>query len=236
MYKKIVALSTAALMALTLVAGCGSGTTGGTDNPQPAKQSCPPGDNDYSWCSNNPNNSQQTAPVGGGDSSPKASKQPLPQDTYAFRWGDYKFGSCTLALFPGYMGLTVSQAHVVILAGTGCVGFRPQHVNITVRLERWYSIGGAPRAWHDDGMAPLLYDSDIDGMPPLVIPAPDGSVPLSELHKISGSTPCKRDIQQGLSLYRVKVDIVGLSYSGKPIGPMGGEGFTLAVHNSECNS
>lgn len=230
MFKKIAALSTSALLAVTLATGCGSGTTtGGPDNQQHGNsgQECLPNIN----CPT----SGASAPEGGGHSSPKASKQPLPGDLGVFRWGDYKFGDCTLALFPGYMGLTVSQTHVVILAGTGCVGFQPRHVSITITLERWYSIGGAPRAWHPDSMAPLLYDSDIDGPPPLVIPAPDGSVPLGELHKISGSTPCKRDIQQGLSLYRIEANINGISYGGKPF-QSGGHGATLAVHNSECNS
>lgn len=226
MYKKITALCLTAVLA---VAGCTStaGTSGGgSSQPHSApSMECMPNINCPA--------SGASAPAGGGHSSPKASKQPLPQDTYAFRWGDYKFGSCTLALFPGYMGLTVSNAHVVVLGGTGCVGFRPQSVSITMTLERWYSVGGAPRAWHDAGLV-ILYNSDIDGLPPLVIPAPDGSVPLSELHQLKDAIPCVRDIAQGLSLYRLNVKITGISYSGKPFGS-GGEGATLAVHNSECN-
>lgn len=228
MYKKIVALSTSALMALTLAAGCGSGTTTGTDNPQPQPA--------QSYCSIFATDCgpQASAPNGGGDSSPKASKQPLPQDTYAFRWGDYKFGSCTLSLFPGYLGLTVSNAHVVILAGVGCVGFRPQVVNITMELQRWYSVAGEPRNWHGAGKV-IIYDSSIDGGPNLVIPAPDGSVPLSELTQLKDAMPCVRDIQQGLSLYRLHITITGVSYGGSPIN-LGGDGSALAVHNIECNN
>jgi len=230
MYKKLTALGASALMAATLLTGCSSSTKGGTDSSHPnsaPSMECMPGIN----C---PSDSH-SAPAGGTDSSPKASKQPLPQDTYAFRWGDYKFGSCTLELFPGYIGLTIRDAHVVVLAGTGCVGFRPQHVNITLTLERWYSIGGEPRAWHEAGV-PILYNSEIDGDPNLVIPAPDGTVPLSHLTQIKGAFPCKRDIQQGFSLYRLNVLIAGVSYSGNPIGPMGGQGSSIIAHNSECNN
>lgn len=229
MYKKIVALSTSALMALTLAVGCGSGTTTGTDNQQGSSKpsmECLPNINCPS--------SGASVPEGGGDRSPKASKQPLPQDTYAFRWGDYKFGSCTLQLFPGYLGLTVSNAHVVILAGVGCVGFRPQVVNITMELQRWYSVAGEPRNWHGAGKV-ILYDSSIDGGPNLVIPAPDGSVPLSELTQLKDAMPCVRDIQQGYSLYRLNITITGTSYGGSPIS-LGGTTSVLATHNSECNN
>jgi hypothetical protein len=230
MFKRITALSMAAVLALSLATGCGSSTTSGTDNQQhsgkPSMECMPnincPGDRD-------------SAPAGGTDKGPKPSKQPLPQDTNVFRWGDYRFGSCTLALFPSYLGLTISQAHVVVLAGTGCVGFRPKEVSITINLERWYSIEDQPRNWHAAGLV-ILYNSDLDGLPPLVIPGPDGSVPLSELHQLKDSIPCKRDVQQGMSLYRLNIVITGISYKGDPFGPLGGHSSTIIAHNSDCNN
>lgn len=230
MYKKAMALGATALLAVSVLAGCSSSTTGDSGSGQPkAKPSmeCMPNIDCPS--------SEASAPSGGGHSSPKASKQPLPKDTYAFRWGDYKFGSCTLELFPGYLGLTISDAHVVVVAGTGCVGFRPQNVSIKMTVERWYSEGGAPRAWHDAGLI-VIYNSDIDGGPNLVIPAPNGSVPLSHLTQLKDAIPCKRDIQQGFSLYRLNIVITGISYGGTPFGPLGGQGSVITAHNSECNS
>lgn len=228
--KKILA-SVATAGVLLAASACGSGTYTGTDNQQSSGGSAN-SDCGYSWkpCPS----SGASAPEGGGHSSPRASKQPLPQSTTAFRWGDYTFGNCALSLFPPYYGLTISNAHVVVLTGTGCVGYLPQEVRIQLELQRYYSVAGEPRNWHSAGLV-LIYDSSIDGPPPLVIPHPDGTVPLTELHPIKGSMPCVRDISQGMSLYRLQITITGTSYDGKPFGPVGGDGSTLLAHNSECN-
>jgi hypothetical protein len=58
--KAIIAIAVAATLAACT---SGTGATGGQQNPVPAKQSCAPGDNNYSWCINNPDNGPTLYPA-----------------------------------------------------------------------------------------------------------------------------------------------------------------------------
>lgn len=213
-------LATLAL-ASTLIA-CSSQTPGSNTPPKvPAAVSCPPNDNDYSWCSNQPN--RASAPAGGGHAS---SKPP----SGAVRWGDWKFGDCALSLYPAYVGLTMHPSgNLVILASTACVGFQPREIHVHIALQRWWAPGGIKHDWHDSGT--VLSDSKI---PPLVLLPPDGDPPLSEQHQIRTGIFCTPDATQQNVPYRLRIDILGVSYSGQPI-VTGGYTSPLIISGRHCN-
>lgn len=170
-------------------------------------------------------------PAGAGNASPSSGSKPSPAfSSRPIRWGDWEFGNCAVSLWPAYLGLTMQPSgHLVILASTACVGYQPSEIHIHITLQRWWKPGGATKPeWHDTGVT--LADNTI---PPKVILPPEGEPPLSQQYKISGSVLCTPNDLSKAVPYRLRVDVVGVSYGGDPI-VTGGYGSALIVTNWDC--
>lgn len=203
-----------------LLTGCGSGINSGTDNQQKSKpgMECLPGIDP--GC---PDDNTSSTPI-----VTKPSAHPTFTGSAPIRYGDWMFGQCSLSLWPAYVGLSFSDNHLVILASTACVGYQPQEIHIHLTLQKWWAPGGGKSDYHDVGVN--LADNT---KPPLVILPPEGEPPLSEQHKISGSVLCTPNNLQKAVPYRLRIDIVGVSYGGEPI-VTGGYGSAFIVSNADC--
>lgn len=222
--RRLTRAAIAAVSAGTIISGCAndSGANGGGSVPTsaPAKQSCPPGDNGYSWCSNGPDNQQQQQP----------SAHPTFTGSGPIRFGDWMFGDCSLSLWPPYTGLTLhASGNLVILASTACVGYQVSEIHVHLTLQRWWNPGGSGHYdWYDTGVK--LADNTI---PPLVILPKDNEVPLSHQHQISGAVKCTPNPSSKAVPYRLLIDIVGVSYGGSPI-VTGGYSAAYVITGWDC--
>jgi hypothetical protein len=210
----------AVLTAIPLMAGCPSSSSPSASKPasgsKPSMECLPNID---------------CPPAGAGAASPPGSSHGSPAFSSApIRWGDWKFGECAISLWPAYVGLTLqSSGHLVILASTACVGYQPTEIHTHITLQRWWKPGGATKSdWHDTGVT--LADNT---PPPLVRLPPEGEPPLSEQHKISGSVLCTPNNLSKAVPYRLRIDLVGVSYNGDPI-VTGGYGSAYIVSNWDC--
>lgn len=227
--KAIIALLAAGVLPLTTAATCGSDGPSGPDHPAggstqiPAQKNTGNTDCGYSW---NPCSGASAQPKSDGGSGSSANPP-----SGAVRWGDWKFGDCALSLYPAYVGLTMHPSgNLVILASTACVGFQPREITVHIALQRWWAPGGIKHDWHDTGT--VLTDATL---PPLVILPPDGGdPPLSEQHQISTGVHCTSDATQQNVPYRLRIDLLGVSYGGDPI-VTGGYTSPLIITGWHCN-
>lgn len=217
--------ATIAASALALILAACSSTTGGTsgtDNQQKSKpgMECLPGIDP--GC---PDDNTSSTPI-----VTKPSAHPTFTGSAPIRFGDWMFGQCSLSLWPAYVGLSFSDNHLVILASTACVGYQPQEIHVHLTLQKWWAPGGpgTKSEYHDVGVN--LADNT---KPPLVILPPEGEPPLSEQHKISGAVLCTPNKLFKAVPYRLRIDIVGVSYGGEPI-VTGGFGSAFIMSNFDC--
>lgn len=219
----------ASLAALALTGSIGLTSTactsaGGSSGSSHSNSGGSGSDCGYSW-----NPCQSSGPDSGTSKDNKGSNQPGPS-TGPVRWGDWLFGECSISLWPAYVGLNFSDGHLIILASTACVGYQPREIHVHITLQKWWAPGGVGTKsdYHDTGVT--LADNTI---PPLVILPRDGEPPLSEQHKISGSVVCTPNNLTKAVPYRLRIDIIGVSYRGEPI-VTGGFGSAFIVSHWDC--
>lgn len=202
---------------------------GGPDNPPPAKQSCPANDNNYSWCSNNPDNSSQS------NSQPSSGSHSTP-DMSSHRWGDYKFGDCGVSLYPPTIGLTLTPGTIPTVdlrAGTACVGYPPKEFTLHIHIYRWVTndAGKAPY-WHEIFTDPWPIADH--SLPPVATLGPDGEIPWALQRQITARVACTPNNVKGQpTLYKLQIDMLGTSISGEPIVG-GGETTPVVVPWDDC--
>lgn len=216
--------ATAAILAtialpLTTAGKCGSSSSSSNSSNSGSNSSSDCG---YSW---NPCSGSK-----GATPPPAPSASVALPTSGAVRWGDWKFGDCALSLWPAYVGLSMSDGHLVILASTACVGYQPTEIHVHITLQKWWSPGGpaGKKDFHDTGVT--LADST---PPPLVILPREGEPPLSQQHKISDAIYCTPNSTTLAVPYRLRIDILGVSYGGHPI-VTGGFGAAFVVSHWDC--
>jgi hypothetical protein len=196
-------MAAGAAIALAL-SGCTapSGSSGGsTAAPAPKSSFCVP----------------ESGTCGGGQGGGASAPAKTPPSGGVTLYGDYKFGDCSISLWPAQIGLTVVRnafrynptGGIQAVVSEVCVGYTPSELTSHFSIERFYSAyqpghpAPAPK-WH------AVKTFVTSQLPQIGLPDPfTGQVPFALQSRYSFTAGC---IDGGV--YRLRVDLLGLSLSG----------------------